>query len=242
MISQLRDGVRYLDIKLCRDKSASFKEAMIKSCNNFFNEPIVESLKEVLQFITESKKELVILDFSHFFGMSNGDHDYLAKLIVTTFKNKLVSNRIFDPTSSLNEIWKTAQRIIVIYNNDRIVSKSKEIFWPKSNSITYARPLVQSTHELFIKLSSQLSSRKETDAGFYALQAVLSPNDEMIAKGIIGRPSSALELGHSYNPEITNWISTSALPRSKINIIILDNYSSNEKVMRAILQQNTFKI
>ena len=224
---------------------------MLKSCNTMFDRPIEDSLNEIVQFMKESPNEVVILDFAHFFEMSEYDHNYLSSVLKKKFGKLLANSKTIQASSSLNEIWRQTnkQRIIVIYHNENIVKHSNGLFWSPSRSINndlpnirYFRPIVRNSHDLFMRVSKEISSRKVQDQSFFAIQCKITPDNLMIANGIIGRPSSALELGHFYNSEIVNWLSTQALARRQVNIIILDNYSDSKDIMSVLLQQNTIKI
>ncbi|KAG2375323.1 hypothetical protein C9374_009946 [Naegleria lovaniensis] len=223
--NQLVDGVRYLDIRLCRDKEIKDKVQMLKTCHTFFDSPIEPILDNIATFSkTKGKKEIIILDFNHLYDMDDSDHEYLFKVLKAKFGNLLADSTKFSPNSSLREFWRTTQRIIVLYDNENAVKKSQGLLWPQSK-INSPWPNVQTTTDLYDKLSKSAQSRSDTDKQFFVSQGLLTPNEKTIAAGLIAKPKSLLDAGDLWNPVVANWIASGSLPRKKLNIVIVDNYS-----------------
>ncbi|KAF0974404.1 hypothetical protein FDP41_006436 [Naegleria fowleri] len=223
--NQLVDGIRYFEISLCRDKEIKDKIQMLKTCHTFFDSPIEPILDQIATFSkTKGKREVVILDFKHLYDMDDSDHEYLFKVLKAKFGNLLADSTKFSPTSSLKEFWRTTQRIIVLYDHENSVKKSQGLLWSHSN-INSPSPNVQTTSDLYDKLSKSLSDRSSTDKKFFVSQGVLTPNEKTIASGLIAKPKSLLDAGDLWNPVVANWIGSGSLPRKKMNVVIVDNYS-----------------
>jgi hypothetical protein len=65
ILDQLRHGVRYLDLRI----TYQAKEDCFYTCHTLISEKVESVLAEVLSFLGKCQKEIVILDFNHFYGM-----------------------------------------------------------------------------------------------------------------------------------------------------------------------------
>jgi len=153
---QLLDGIRYLDLRVCKDKSApKGSEKMLQTCHTLFSGGIGSALREISAFLDSNKKEIVILDFNHLYEMGASDHKYLFELVKKTIgTERIMSSKNFTSLSTPNEIWRSKQRVVILYGDDGTVSDSKGLFWSQS-SINSPWPNVQQSSPKSCQLGQQ---------------------------------------------------------------------------------------
>jgi hypothetical protein len=70
---------------------------------------VQDALNSVAKFVTKYPREVVIVDFNHFYGMTQQLHLELIKMIHETFGDALASRKR-TPTSPLREFWEAGVR------------------------------------------------------------------------------------------------------------------------------------
>jgi hypothetical protein len=132
---QLNAGIRYFDIRTCKDSSGE-----LRVCHSLFGTTIFDLLHQVAVWSRSHTDEIVILDFNHLdpqHGLSSADLYDLGGGILSTFTetnpyDMLVPSQFIGPTSTLNQIWnysKTA-RIIVLMDDPTEVQVTAPYIWP----------------------------------------------------------------------------------------------------------------
>ena len=92
VFEQLKDGIRFLDIRPC-----------IKGKNDFwishsiYSVPLDEVLNDISEFLKENKQELIIIDFRFVFGLSS-DRERLSEVLWNKVNEKLKKNLIYVET------------------------------------------------------------------------------------------------------------------------------------------------
>lgn len=67
---QLKLGIRYFDFRVAfRSESGEFH-----AVHGLFGPKVTEMVLEILEFVSDHPKEILILDFNHFYAMGNADH------------------------------------------------------------------------------------------------------------------------------------------------------------------------
>ena len=125
---QLQAGIRYFDLRVATGKdgteNAYFSHGLL--CSKV--EPF---LREVASFLEEHPKEVVLLDFNHFYKMNDTAHQQLYNLVLIIFGKKIcpyiqtMEDRL---QLTLNSLWEKEQQIIVFYQCD--FAKSCPELWP----------------------------------------------------------------------------------------------------------------
>ena len=79
------------------------KDEQFWTCHAMHGASIQVLLDDVLQFTTKFPKEIIILDFNHFYGIDTEHHQQLISKIEETFERKLWPSRLASYT--LNQAW-----------------------------------------------------------------------------------------------------------------------------------------
>jgi len=244
---QLRDGIRYLDIRV----GARGKDLL--TCHGMYGVSVHDVIRQVLEFSSESPKEVIILDFNHFYGMDDEMHRLLLQLLMKDINSRLwpyASSQI-----SLSELWNNSDigPIIVIYHN-AIVSNT--VLWPGNigpisdencnpeSSICSPWPHTHKLKELFPRLEHGLKKHKpECPQKLFVTQGILTPSGTTIRNGMLKTRfsrknihSSLESLAKTVNSEFTGWMEIFC-NQCKVNIVILDFYHQCN-LINVILQVN----
>lgn len=123
MKHQLKDGIRYLDFRVAPDSHGDFylvhglygaSVSLWLVCSNQYQ--LTEALQQVLRFVKKHPREIIILDFNHFYGMNVELHMKLIAIIHSILDDCL-TNRRLGPTSALRDFWKAKAGSLLVPSN-----------------------------------------------------------------------------------------------------------------------------
>ncbi|KAF8315835.1 PLC-like phosphodiesterase [Clavulina sp. PMI_390] len=219
---QLKSGIRYLDLRV-QSNPLAFVHGLVSA-------PVKELMEQLRDYLNTSgnEKEVVLLDFNHFYGMSASDHRELVGMLRSYLGDKLTPTSVgWDVT--MNQLWSTSHRVMVFYDDGPSVSQNN-FLWGQ-NVISSPWPNVQDAGDLKRRLDSELPN---TRRGFFVLQGVVTPDGDMIAAGI-GKeilswlwpltkkgPESLRAVASIVTPQLLGWLINWQHQRSNINIVICD--------------------
>ena len=217
---QLNAGIRYFDFRVAvhpRTKEFRFVHGL-------YGGLVSNALTDILNFLTNTYKEVLILDFNHFYNMTKSDHENLLSEIVTRFGYWLVpppynesSFRRWEMT--LQNLWSTPYRIIPIYH-DHTVDHFPQIWSGVNIESPWCNTSNVNTLIRFLDNNYESRNRAHNDT-FYNWQGVLTAT----AKDIILHPGSSLEglLADKATPTFVNWLNSGKVPGPReINICTVD--------------------
>lgn len=112
LTQQLEAGIRYFD----------FRVAVTKKCpeelyfsHGLLCDKVEPSLREISEFLDAHPKEVVLLDFNHFYNMADPSYKLLIDFTVRLFGEKLCP-KIDDPVErkalSLESLWRRGHQVI----------------------------------------------------------------------------------------------------------------------------------
>ncbi|KAJ7847258.1 PLC-like phosphodiesterase [Mycena olivaceomarginata] len=182
---------------------------------------------------TGNDKEVILLDFNHFYDMNPADHAKLASMLQTTFGNKLAPASL-GADVTLNQLWSTSYRIIIFYDHAATVD-SNPFLWSQS-TISSPWPNVQDVGALHSALADKLPNEGST---FFVLQGILTPDGAMIAAGLVpfsSAPSSLTGVAQAVTPAVVGWLSQWG--NQGINIVICDWFNCTNAYVNMLLQMN----
>lgn len=225
---QLDAGIRYLDLRVCR---RSGNDMYI--VHSMYAENINVVIDAVHTFVTNNDKEIVILDFNHFYEMTTDSHNALVSKLISTFGD-ILAPRSFTVDTTVNDLWAKKQRVIVLYGNNAAVAANAQL-WPQS-SIRSPWPNKTDTASLKNALERELPNR-QTDR-FFVLQGVLTPDGEMIKKGFLpGHPDSLEAVAKEVTPKVVNWIKD-LWANQNLNIVIVDWFEVSSSYVDVVKSLN----
>lgn len=219
--AQLNAGIRYFDLRVARHKDNEFYFT-----HSLLSGRVSAGLSEFADFLPAHPKEIVILDFQHFYSMSPADHDRFASTLSTKFDYKLIERPgQFAPLSS---IWAKNQQVVLLYNGDSEGQQALTAhpkFWDRNKSIRsmWCDKRSHSLGDLHDCLRDEVSNYSTLALNvFFVLQGVLSPDAGMIVAGALhGSPRSLKDLAEKYNTAVVGWFENE-WSRFPLNILMID--------------------
>lgn len=231
---QLAGGIRYLDLRVQGDNGG------FVTVHGLFGAYIKDLFIQVNQFCSRRQfdKEVLILDFNHFYEMTPALHRELATAIGQAFGDKLI-DKSEGQDVTLGRLWQTSKRILVLYD-DESTAKSVNFLWP-SSVLTSHWPDKQTAGTLITDLEEEVS---RAHPGLFILQGVVTPDTDMIVEGMTpftSSPSSLLECAKRVTPRVTDWLLSRAGKGAGVNIVIVDwfnHYEDNNHFVQTVVDLN----
>ncbi|KAJ7378202.1 PI-PLC X domain-containing protein 2 [Desmophyllum pertusum] len=209
---QLTSGIRYLDLRVA-----------YRAEDNEIHIYCTRVLDDVNRFVAKYPKEIVILDFNHFYDMDTATHETLADMLIAKFGKILRAPGEDGPKVTLQEMWGKAETIIIIYHNTDVVSAHPS-FWSGSKQFISSRwPNTADGNTLMHFLKEHSAASRFSDDAFHVTQAILTPKTTTIIKNF--RSTLKDGLARKCNSLVTKWLKTLITTKShkyKFNIIIAD--------------------
>jgi GGDEF domain-containing protein len=113
-------GIRYFDLRVCRttDKNLHSK-SLFTFTHGLLGHLVRESLEEIKEFLNKYTKEIILLDFNHFYDFNDQcGHDQLIHLIHEVFGKKLCTTVRTINECTLNYLWNHEQQVILLYEQN----------------------------------------------------------------------------------------------------------------------------
>lgn len=221
VIDQLENGIRYFDIRVAskveRDKRLAFY------VHGMYSRNILQYLEEMKEFLESHRKEVVLLDFNHFYDMFPDDHCQLIENVLDIFGSMVCPVRDLD-TLSLEWMWSNGYQVIIIYHCS--CDPVHEFLWSAS-SIRSRWPDKRSCEDVVKFLDEEWSREREFPSKFKVYQEVLTPDTNFILKRIRQNLKESLIDLRAFE-KFVKWIRSrpsrpeSEITKNQANIFIAD--------------------
>jgi len=223
--NQLEIGIRYFDMRSAYLKSVDD----ILCVHGLYGYPIKKLLIEINNFLNSHPKEVVILDFNHFYSLTPQLHQRLVQNILKVFADKIYSPSTKGINSSLDDIWSVKKQVIIVYSNEQMVKQVK-LLWP-SKFIDSPWFNTSSISTLINDLDNRFHTLK--DQSFNIFQAILTPQTTTVITKPAGSLKSSLAL--KGNEVISTWIDKVFNQKQHgVNIVILDFCETSDNVAKLL--------
>lgn len=176
---QLLLGARYLDIRVgLRPEDKHFYIV-----HNLYGPRLEIILDQVVRFIAQNEREIVVLDFQHLHGFqSDEDHARLMRLVTKAIRR----DKIIPPTMvanaselTLERIWSTRRQVIIIYRNTFQSRDQCVDIYCNSSLLPNPWPNTCDPKKLSSYLEERLEAREQQQQQpmkMFVTQAVLTPH------------------------------------------------------------------
>ena len=211
---QLEAGIRYLDLRV-----ASHEDGKFYSCHGVYCVDMQEIMSQVNGFLTEHPKEIVILDFNHFYAMDAEQHGTFSGMLLERLGSKVATRPDLSPSSSVGGFWERgAQAIVVYHHNDTAMANNK--LWSRG-AIQSPWPNKNTTDELHAKLGETIQDRPLQK--FFVLQGILTPDGELIKEEILENKGkmSLQSIAGRVSKKVLHWVEDEWQDQTH-NIVIVD--------------------
>lgn len=213
---QLEAGIRYIDIRVCvKPGTVDFY-----FLHGLYGPTVRQCMVEINLFLDEHPKEIVFLDFNHFYNMNDISHKQLLHMLLEIFDNRLTRPSFDnDPkTQTLENIWRTSQRIYLFYHSNLV--RPFTSFWSGAY-IVAPWPNKNKSADLIRYLEDQYDGGKRASSGdMYVWYGILTARTSNIAYHLCGSLQHNLALDAT--EEFSNWLSNKKTGPQGINICATD--------------------
>ncbi|VDN96369.1 unnamed protein product [Rodentolepis nana] len=213
LTTQLQSGIRYFDFRVAFKREGckgiqSNASMEIYPCfyivhGQYANRVDVE-LEEIKSYLLDHPKEVVIIDFQHFYKFDTAANAVFVEMVEKIFGDTLEPYRSKIP--SLTELWSRKKQIIVIGHKKTLPTEEEgvSLIWPRSK-IAQPWPNIRNPKSLkkYLGKFHEIRMSKTDSDSFFVFQGILSPNMEFI----MSHPFSSVEkLAKKANVEVEKWL------------------------------------
>ncbi|XP_065805105.1 PI-PLC X domain-containing protein 2 isoform X2 [Labrus bergylta] len=210
---QLDAGIRYFDLRVSSKPGEPGKE--IYFIHGLFGHKVRDGLLEINNYLSRHRKEIVFLDFNHYYAMNAEHHKYLISMLQEVFGSKLCNNGAVEGIT-LDYLWEKGYQVIVFYHHQS--AQDIPIMWP-GNKIPAPWANTTEPHKLTQFLDTTLKERAK-QGSFHVSQAILTPRVNTVAKGLVwGLRNYLVERNL---PTIMSWVEAQRPGVDGVNIITSD--------------------
>lgn len=266
ILDQLKQGIRYFDFRISK---GYYNGLVIKdlSINNVSGDPVLchsvgttppsKIFDDIATFIKTYPKEILILNFQHFYHKEKDATSFYQNLIndlSERFGTKMVDRSTIE-SLTLETLWKNNKQIIILFDKDHTVTKTlspedamdfsqlygslynnNKFIWSSSSFLSNEWTDSASIKDLKIALQNVIDNKIPGANKLFVLQGVVTPNTKTYLNAVSGGlPKSLEELGNEVTPNVESWVINDWVDKN-LNIIMCD-YVSN-----SILTQLCFMI
>uniref|UniRef100_A0A7M4ETZ0 Phosphatidylinositol specific phospholipase C X domain containing 2 n=1 Tax=Crocodylus porosus TaxID=8502 RepID=A0A7M4ETZ0_CROPO len=210
---QLESGIRYFDLRVSSKPGEVEKE--IYFIHGLFGIRVLDGLMEINSFLMQHPREVIFLDFNHFYAMDDSHHLYLISRIQKAFGSKLCPVQPVEKVT-LQYLWELKQQVLIFYHYP--LYQDYSFLWP-GNKMPAPWANTTNVHKLLQFLETTLGERSQYGT-FHVSQAILTPRVKTIARHLIRGLKNTLV--HRNLPMILNWVKTQKPGVMGVNIITSD--------------------
>lgn len=210
-VDQLELGIRYFDLRV----STWDGRADLFFVHGLFGGKVKSGLEEIMLWLQTHPKEIVLLDFNHFYKMDDEDHSSLIKMIFEKFETRLCPPSAGITNVTLKQLWARERQVLVFYHH-RIAHTSS--LWP-GYMIPSVWPNTTSVEIMQEHLEDKYKRGRPTER-FWICQGILTPTPTTIAKN----PLHSLEtaLAGPATEGLLSFLKGKSAGATGINIVIAD--------------------
>lgn len=127
---QLEGGIRYFDLRVSSKPDEAGQE--IYFIHGLFGIKVWDGLMEINTFLAHHPKEVIFLDFNHFYAMDHSHHVYLISRILDVFGSRFCTKDCVENVT-LQNLWEKQQQVakrfyyIVIWDQNSVIHMTVHI-------------------------------------------------------------------------------------------------------------------
>ena len=119
-VEQLQMGIRYFDLRVCQTRDRTLHaRSPFTFTHGLLGGLVRDGLEEINAFLHQHPKEVVLLDFNHFYDFDERTgHEQLIALIHRVFGKRLCTTARTINECTLNYLWNHQQQVILLYEQN----------------------------------------------------------------------------------------------------------------------------
>ncbi len=243
---QLNNGIRYFDFRVCYAKSDFYL------CHTMLGDLVTDALKNIQTFAQAHPSEIIIIDFNHFYGITD---NAIETALLTTLKNNLDDLAVpntYNSKSTMGQIRESKRQIIILMDtNQPISTPDLQQFaatylwherrinspWPNASNITDLKNDLDTEETYRAKTVS-------TATNLFVLQAIETENTNQVIDGIISPskyPNNIENYEAPLNQVLGNWLNNyiAVDGKSAMNIVIQDWFTNQSQLVPIAIQYDS---
>ncbi|KAJ8402009.1 hypothetical protein AAFF_G00372440 [Aldrovandia affinis] len=211
--SQLEAGVRFFDLRI--STKPRDPDNLLYFAHGLFSATVREGLEQISGFLASHAREVVFLDFNHFYGVQNVHHESLVGMLREVFGDRLCPT-LFAQEVTLKYLWEREYQVLVFYHNP--VALEVPFLWPGQ---MMPAPWANTTdpEKLVQFLQSSVSDRRR-QGNFFVSQMILTPKASTVMKGVTSGLRETIT--ERALPGMMQWVRAQRPGESGINIVTAD--------------------
>ncbi len=223
--TQLTRGIRYFDIRLCRQDGTNYTTHSLISRTSF-----EEQTANLKQFIESNPYEIIIFDLQHVYGYDENNFKAFLGYIKTNFGDHLINASQVKITDNLATIWginyscpRVPHNLLVIlpdaaFSSNILSNPNYNFAWPRG-IISSPWPNTFDVASVIQKNNAYLSSRSHSL--LFVNQLIPTPPSDTSWYASLDHSSETLDYQTiTYLPEIYSWLNSNI--SNGLNIYIRD--------------------
>ncbi|GAB1602315.1 PI-PLC X domain-containing protein 3-like [Argonauta hians] len=225
---QLKAGIRYFDFRVAYNET----DDELQFVHGLFGPKIECCMNEINSFLDEHPKEVVILDFNHFYNVNFENHEKLLSMLHNIFGKKMCPH-IGASNLTLSIAWEDNLQVVICYNHD--VATKNQLFWP---AVKHFWANTDNLSKLMDELE-KLNRKGRCCECFFNWQGILTPTFNTILQHLDG--SLKTVLSEKATAAVNNWVCDKSPSSKGLNIISVDFIELDNFVQTVIRMNHNIK-
>jgi len=248
VLEQLRAGCRYIDLRTAAVKG----KLGLRIVHGLVGRPVLDVLEQVSTFLAASPQEVVVLDFQHFYDVTQAEQATLLGQCLELFSAAGVIPPAKAKTATLAELWAAKTRVLLLWGDAQFAPSRPDVLCPRPSSILspwagdgYTQN-ARSRRKFRRILEVFMAEDAEDDARLRVLQTVSGPNVTMVIAGLLlgcGALSNLKSHGRAMNKDLERWLRGAWRVGLEdgtlsVNIVLLDFVNLCGSLVDAVIRLN----
>lgn len=248
---QLNAGIRYFDLRVSikkhgsKGKKSEKQPDELRLIHGLFGPTHKATMEEICEFLESHPKEIILLDFNHFYHMDKKHHSECVDSMKSIFGDKLCPYQTDTESLTFKFMWENGYQVIVFYHhqdpNHKLDIDPNDHLWPGSYipsawlNVSKLSDFKLKLDEMFRKRITSAPDGKAHNSTFHVCQGVLTP----VASQIVGGLASSLKekCSDQIAAYYVDWLKSTRPGKNGINICIID-FVETENYIRTVIRLN----
>lgn len=218
---------------------------IVRACHSYASASPDEIISDVQTFLNGHPKEVVFLNFQHFYNFDSNTYQTLIQHLKNTFGTKLLTRTSNINSITLKSVQASGKQVIVFFDSNHVVTVSGEpesgtnfkdafpdlyaandFIWSACDFLENHYPDTCKVDVLKTDLQDNIYTQ---NSKFYVMQGIITPDTSFPSKeaiayenGITGKhPKNLEQLGNEVSPQVCTWVNNE-WNNKPLNIILLD--------------------
>lgn len=213
---QLTSGIRYLDLRVVYHQDSD----QYYSCHGVYCVNMKIIIQDVHEFLSANPKEIVLMDFNHFYNM-DGYHEAFVNDLLAALGDCAADSSQLRPSSTVVEFWNTNAQAVILYQHGPSVDTSGGKLWSQE----YIHSPWPETHNIEVLKTKLLDNVKGRSVEqFFVLQGILTPDGDLIKEELLlsNICMSLASIASRVSPKVVEWVEE--WKGEKHNVVIVDHF------------------